>query len=115
MQVQRAGAADVAVVGRGEDAETDVLPLLLTAVPPCWQDPIILGWNKLRARPTLGAFSSVDRARCEAAQDRIEENNGVFFVFLLATFLLLFYTWYYTVEYYNSIIVRYDNSTVRQY
>lgn len=85
VQVQRAGTADVAVVGQGEDAETDVLPSLLTTVPPCWQDPTILGWNKLRARPTLGAFSSVDRARCEAAPHRIEENNGVLFVFLLVT------------------------------
>lgn len=44
------------------EAEAKLHPFL-TASPRCWQNPQVLGFNKLRARTTLGAFSSVDQAR----------------------------------------------------
>lgn len=36
---------------------------LLTASPRCWEHPGVVSFNKLRARTTLGAFSSVHQAR----------------------------------------------------
>lgn len=61
---------------RGEEGEGEVqqqqqeqeeggeeLPTLLTASPPCWQNPLVLGFNKLKPRTTLGAFSSAQEAR----------------------------------------------------
>ena len=48
-----------------EEEQEEKLPELLTTSPPCWQNPQVLGFNKLRARTTVGAFSSVEQARCE--------------------------------------------------
>ncbi len=52
---------------RGEEEkeeEEEELPELLKASPPCWQDPLVLGFNKLKPRTTLGSFSSIQQARC---------------------------------------------------
>lgn len=46
-----------------EEQEEEELPALLTASPPCWQNPLVLGFNKLKPRTTLGAFSSAQEAR----------------------------------------------------
>lgn len=46
-----------------EEKEEEGLPALLTASPPCWQNPLVLGFNKLKPRTTLGAFSSAQEAR----------------------------------------------------
>lgn len=48
-----------------KDPEEEELPALLTASPPCWQNPLVLGFNKLKPRTTLGAFSSAHSARCD--------------------------------------------------
>lgn len=47
-----------------EEEEEEELPALLTASPCCWQNPLVLGFNKLKPRTTLGAFSSAEQARC---------------------------------------------------
>lgn len=39
-------------------------PLLSDMEPPAWENPLLLGFNKQRARPTWGAFSSIAQARC---------------------------------------------------
>lgn len=46
-----------------EEEEGEELPALLTASPPCWQNPLVLDFNKLKPRTTLGAFSSAQEAR----------------------------------------------------
>lgn len=47
-----------------EEAAEDIkLHELLTASPPCWQNPLVLGFNKLKGRVTLGSFSTVGQAR----------------------------------------------------
>ena len=48
---------------REHEEEDQGLHALLTASPRCWENPGVLGFNKLRARTTLGAFSSVHQAR----------------------------------------------------
>lgn len=51
--------------GQEEGEEVRDLPGLLTASPRCWENPLVLGFNKLKARTTLGAFTSAEQARCE--------------------------------------------------
>ena len=49
--------------GDSKEEKEGELPALLKAYPPCWQNPLVLGFNKLKPRTTLGAFSSVQQAR----------------------------------------------------
>lgn len=46
-----------------KEEEQEELHALLKASPRCWENPGVLGFNKLKARTTLGAFSSVHQAR----------------------------------------------------
>lgn len=46
-----------------ERQEKEELHELLQASPRAWENPLVQGFNKMRARTTLGAFSSVDQAR----------------------------------------------------
>jgi len=57
-----AGGNEESEGGKDDDEEKE-LPALLRASPPCWQNPLVLGFNKLKPRTTLGAFSSVQQAR----------------------------------------------------
>lgn len=47
----------------GDDVLAALHPLLRKTEPPLWENPLVLGVNKQRARPTLGSFSSVAQAR----------------------------------------------------
>lgn len=61
--VGRGAAAGEGREQEGEGKEEPLLPALLTASPRCWENPLVLGFRKLKARTTLGAFSSVQQAR----------------------------------------------------
>ncbi|CAM9900814.1 unnamed protein product, partial [Ectocarpus sp. 13 AM-2016] len=73
--VGRGGAVDEAGGEQeGEVKEELTLPTLLTATPRCWEDPLVLGFRKLKARTTLGAFSSVQQARANPELPEASQN-----------------------------------------
>ncbi|CAN0494839.1 unnamed protein product, partial [Ectocarpus sp. 12 AP-2014] len=73
--VGRGGAADEAGGEQErEEKEELMLPALLTTTPRCWENPLVLGFRKLKARTTLGAFSSVQQARANPELPEASKN-----------------------------------------
>lgn len=53
------------------DGDLHLHPFLTEGDRRAWENPLVLGFNKQRARPTLAGFSSVAQARCVCATWRI--------------------------------------------
>lgn len=76
-----ASAADAEPADDEEEEADDLLaalhPLLSDVERPTWENPLLLGFNKQRARPTLGAFSSIAQARCAVSTVRQDCGTAV--------------------------------------
>ncbi|CAM9737032.1 unnamed protein product, partial [Ectocarpus fasciculatus] len=72
--VGRVGAAAGEGEEQGGEEKEELLPDLLTATPRCWENPLVLGFRKLKARTTLGAFSSVQQARANPEVPEASKN-----------------------------------------